>query len=143
MTQVDLSCATKGPKPGSAADKIVRAIYERGPMTTDELISVTGMMLARRNGYTSALRRCVDYGWLELGAGAKYSLTPVVLGLLAREVPEPVKYEGAVAGPRYHKEFTPIQAKNIPSLEPRRPDALPARRVSFVSCSGAPSQVWG
>jgi hypothetical protein len=127
----------QGPKRGSASDLITRAIYEHGPKTEDELISITGQMTAKRSTYRATLKRGLDSGWLDESEG-KYSLTPWMAKRISPIAEEPVKAVKAEIVPApYRPPFRPYQPK-----QHHRADDM--RRVSFVTgCSDAPSSVWG
>lgn len=127
-----------GPKPGSVADLIVRAIHEHGPLSETELIATTGQVTAKRAGYRAAIRRSTDQSGYLYEVEGKFHLTAPMRQILESQYgrEEQPKFEGEKTPGRYCKPFTPYQP-------PKHPRADEIRRVSFVSCGSPEFRVLG
>lgn len=133
MTQAH---AMLGPKPGTVAHSMVQALYNYGALSRSEMMGKRGLVDVGADTMEDAIKRGVRSGWIERTGKYTYALTDVFRAVMEdqAEIAAP-KYQGEVVQPPYRPEFKPYQPKPHP-----RSDEL--RRVSFVTCSYAPSVIW-
>lgn len=122
------------PQKGTIAYKICVLLRTRGPMT----LPMIWCELPSSNKAT--IRHALhDHSIVANGDGA-YEL-PLHLKNYFNdcETVEKPKVAQNVLLPPYHPPFRALQPKNIPSLEARRPDAGPAREISFKTGGTIPN----
>lgn len=120
------------PKLNSLRDRICRAIAPKGLMTMDECIGKFSKY--KPSSVQTAVFQLKFYKALE-ESDAGYSLSDAMQrhygGVPQREAPEfPVR------------TWRPLDLSRLPSLDARRPDALPKRDISFKSATEAASVYW-